>query len=148
VSPRFRVLDPAVPPASDLIAAVLAEYDVAAGRQLQGGPSATAADFSPPRGAYVVGFVSEVAVCGGGIKDLGSGVAELKRMYVTPPFRGRGIGQALLGELEVTARGMGYQCVRLDSKASTWPIYLAAGYAQLPNYNDNPHADFWGEKPL
>ena len=119
VHPRFRLSDPAVPPASDLIAAVLAEYDMAAGRQLRGGPSATAADFSPPDGAYVAGFVGDVAVCGGGIKDLGSGVAELKRMYVTPPFRGRGIAQALLGVLEGTARGLGYQCVRLDSKAST-----------------------------
>ena len=69
-------------------------------------------------------------------------------MYVTPPFRGRGIAQALLGVLEGTARGLGYQCVRLDSKAGIWPIYVTAGYAQLPNYNDNPHADFWGEKTL
>ena len=146
--PSFRLLDPAVPPASDLIAAVLAEYDVAAGRRLQGGPSARAADFSPPGGAYVVGFVGDVPVCGGGIKDLGSGAAELKRMYVTPPFRGHAIAQALLGVLEGTARRMGYRYVRLDSKASTWPIYLAAGYAQLPDYNGNPHADFWGETPL
>ena len=50
--------------------------------------------------------------------------------------------------LEGTTRGLGYQRVRLDGKASTWPIYVAAGYAQLPNYNDNPHADFWGEKTL
>lgn len=144
----FRVLDPAVPPASDLIAAVLAEYDVAAGRQLEGGPLATAADFSPPGGAFVVGFVNDVAVCAAGIKDLGGGAAELKRMYVAPAFRGRGIARALLGTVEKTARDMGYQRVCLDSKASTWPIYLAAGYTEVPNYNDNPHADLWGEKPL
>lgn len=148
VHPRFRVWDPSVPPASDLIAAVLAEYDLAAGRQLRGGPSATSADFSPPRGAFVVGFVNDVAVCGAGIKDLGGGAAELKRMYVVPAFRGRGIARTLFGAVEDTAREMGYRSICLDSKAGTWPIYLAVGFTEVPDYNNNPHAEFWGQKPL
>jgi hypothetical protein len=47
---------------------------------LRGGPSATPEDFSPPGGAYVVGFVDDTAACGGGIKALGDGIAELKRL--------------------------------------------------------------------
>lgn len=146
--PEFRRVDAAAPPASDLIAAVLAEYDAVAGRPLRGGPSATPADFAPPGGAYVVGFVERVAACGGGIKDLGHAAAELKRMYVVPQFRGCGLGRALLGALETTARDLGYERVRLDSQAATWRLYASSGYSEIADYNGNPHADHWGEKAL
>jgi GNAT superfamily N-acetyltransferase len=145
---EFTVCDAARPPASKLIAALLAEYDETAGRALRGGPSATPEDFSPPGGAYVVGLIDDTAACGGGIKALGDGIAELKRMYVIPAFRGRGLARALLGALEETARTHGHRAVRLDSQAATWPMYQAAGYREIADYNSNPHADFWGEKPL
>jgi len=144
----FRVCDPARPPASELLAALLAEYDERAGRALRGGPSATVEDFSPPGGAYVVGFVARVAACGAGLKRLGDGVAELKRMYVVPEFRGRGLGAALLAAVDDVARGMGYRAIRLDSQTATWPVYAAAGYREIADYNGNPHADLWGEKRL
>jgi len=128
--------------------AVLAEYDAVAGRPLRGGPSATPADFAPPRGAYVVGFVEGLAACGGGVKDLGHAAAELKRMYVVPRFRGFGLGRALLGALETTARDLGYERVRLDSQAATWQLYASSGYSEIADYNANPHADHWGEKVL
>lgn len=92
----FQPCDAARAPASELIEAVLVEYDALAGRPLRGGPSATPADFSPPGGAYIVGFVDGAPACGGGIKGLGDGVAELKRMYVTPQLRRHGLGSALL----------------------------------------------------
>ena len=148
VSVEFRSCDAGAPPASHLLAAVLAEYDVVAGRTLSGGPSATVRDFSPPGGTYLVGFVDGEPACGGGIKDLGDGIAELKRMYVAPAFRGRGLSRDLLGELEDAARRLGYRAVRLDSQAATWPIYLAAGYTPVADYNANPHADVWGHKQL
>jgi GNAT superfamily N-acetyltransferase len=146
--PEFRVCDPARPPASNLIAAVLAEYDAVAGRALSGGPSATPEDFSPPGGAFVVGTVEDVPACGGGVKALGGGIAELKRMYVAPRFRGRGLGRALLGALEDAARDLGHGVARLDCQVATWPLYRTAGYRQIPDYNGNPHADTWGEKRL
>jgi GNAT superfamily N-acetyltransferase len=148
VSLEFRRCDAATPPASDLIAAVLDEYDVLAGRPLFGGPSATPADFSPPGGAFVVGFVDGVPACGGGVKALGGGAAEVKRMYVVPPFRGQGLARVLLPELERVAREPGHRLMRLDSVSATWPIYRAQGYREIGDYNDNPHADRWGEKPL
>jgi GNAT superfamily N-acetyltransferase len=148
MSLEFRRCDAARPPASELIDAVLDEYDAMAGRALSGGPSATPADFSPPGGAYVVGFVDGVPACGGGIKAMGEGAAELKRMYVAPRFRGRGLARALLQELENAARELGHQVIRLDSTSATWPMYRAAGYREIADYNDNPHADLWGEKPL
>ena len=145
---EFRVCDAAEPPASDLIAAVLAEYDEVAGRPLRGGPSATAEDFSPPSGAYIVGSVDGRVACGGGVKTLRDGIGELKRMYVVPAFRGRGLAGALLSALEDAARGLGHRAVRLDSQAPTWHMYQARGYREIEDYNGNPHADRWGEKRL
>jgi GNAT superfamily N-acetyltransferase len=147
-SVEFRICDPALPPVSDLVAAVLAEYDEVAGRALRGGPLTTIEDFSPPDGAYIVGFLDGTPACGGGIRALGRSVAEVKRMYVAPAFRGRGLAQALLAALENAARDLGHRAVRLDSQAATWAMYRAAGYRQITDYNHNPHADFWGEKLL
>jgi len=145
---EFRRCDAASPPASDFIAAVLEEFDAAAGRPLQGGITTTPADFSPPGGAYVVGWVGETPACGGGVKALGDLTAELKRIYVHPRFRGRGVGRSLVDALEDTARELGHRGVRLDSPTAPWPTYLKAGYREIADYNGNPHADFWGEKQL
>lgn len=145
----FHRRDPAVPPASDLIAAILEEYDAIAGRALGGGPSATPADFSPPGGAYLVGFADGGhAACGGGVKSLGDGAAEIKRFYVVPAFRGQGLARELLQALEDEARRLGYRTLRLDATAPTWPMYLASGYHEVDDYNGNPHATVWGEKEL
>jgi GNAT superfamily N-acetyltransferase len=145
----FRRCDPAIPPATDLMAALLAEYDVVAGRHLTGGPSAAPADFSPPGGVYLVGFADAgEAACGGGLKALGDGIAEVKRFYVAPAFRGRGLARALLDALEQEARRLGHRTVRLDTTTPTWPMYLAAGYGAVADYNGNPHAEVWGEKDL
>jgi GNAT superfamily N-acetyltransferase len=148
MSPEFWRCDAARPPASDLIDAVLDEFDTMAGRSLSGGPSATPADFSPPGGAYLVGFVGGVPACGGGIKSLGDGAAEVKRMYVVPRLRRRGLARELLEALENTARDLGHRSLRLDCRREVWPIYLAAGFREIPDYNGNPHAQIWAEKLL
>ena len=145
---EFRRCDAGRPPASELIDALLDEYDVVAGRALRGGPSATRSDFSPPGGAFVVGFLDGTPACCGGVKALGDDVGEIKRMYVVPEFRGRGLAYALIQALEDAARELGHRVMRLDSTSATWPIYQAAGYREIADYNDNPHADFWGEKRL
>jgi GNAT superfamily N-acetyltransferase len=145
---EFRRCDAAQPPAAELMTAVLAEFDVIAGRPLTGGLTTPPSDFEPPGGAYLVGFLETLPVCGGGVRTFAAGIAEVKRMYVVPDCRGRGFARALLGALEDVARELGHQTMRLDSIAATWPIYLAAGYREIPDYNQNPHADFWGEKRL
>jgi GNAT superfamily N-acetyltransferase len=145
---ELRRCDAAEPPAAELMDAVLAEFDVIAGRRLTGGILTPASDFDPPGGAYLVGFEDGVPVCGGGVRTLSDGVAEVKRMYVVPDFRRRGFARALLAGLEDAARDIGHERIRLDSTAETWPIYSDAGYREIPDYNGNPHAEHWGEKLL
>ena len=69
-------------------------------------------------------------------------------MYVAPEARGRGVGRALLAALEAQASSMGFARVRLDCQRHNWPLYRAAGYVEIDDYNDNPFADHWAEKLL
>jgi len=113
--------------------------------------SASSTDLEPPDGAYVVGWEDGRAVAGGALKRLGPGVAEIKRMYVLPDARGRGVARQLLAAIEDTARELGYERVQLDTGASqphARALYESAGYRDRPDYNDNPYAAYWGEKVL
>jgi GNAT superfamily N-acetyltransferase len=114
-------------------------------------PRAGAAELSPPGGAFIVGYRGSEAVCCGGIKRLDDRACEIKRMYVVPRSRGRGVARRLLAELEETARALGYVTVRLDTgprQAGARRLYQSAGYVEVEDFNANPVAAFWGEKPL
>jgi len=114
-------------------------------------PSATPQDLGPPGGAFLVAYAGERAVACGGIKRLGTDLGEVKRMFVAPAARGRGVARALLAELEATARSLGYARLRLDTgdrQPEARALYEAAGYRAIPDYNDNPYAHHWFEKDL
>ena len=98
-----------------------------------------------------MGFLDGEPVCVGAIKRLDEGVAEIKRMYVAPAGRSRGVARALLAALEDAARDLGYVVVRLDTGAHqphAKALYASAGYREIGNYNANPAASYWGEKAL
>jgi GNAT superfamily N-acetyltransferase len=89
-------------------------------------------------------------VAGGGVRRLDgdAGLGEVKRMYVVPEARGRGLGRRLLEEIEAAARELGYRRLRLDTSGTVRRLYEAAGYVAIPSYNGNGRATFWGEKAL
>lgn len=149
---RFASAPAGEPPASDLITAMVDELEPLYGRidrpEL---PSAGPADFAPPDADFLVGFDGDVAVCCGGVKRLDDEACEIKRMYVIPEARGRGVAKALLVALEDRAREMGFQIARLDTgpqQPHAERMYREAGYAEIHNFNANPIASFWGEKRL
>jgi GNAT superfamily N-acetyltransferase len=114
-------------------------------------PRAGAAELGAPTGALIVGWTGGEPVCVGGVKRLDERVCEIKRMYVAGRWRGRGVARALLGELEATARRLGYEVARLDTgprQPQARGLYESAGYIEVENFNANPVASFWGEKPL
>jgi GNAT superfamily N-acetyltransferase len=148
----FRDTDASVPPASELIAAMVAEMGELYGPiDVPHMPSATPADFAPPAGTFLVGYLDGEPVCAGGIKRLDDEAAEIKRMYVVPSARRRGVARALLGALEDAARERGYSVVRLDTgplQQHAVALYRSAGYLDIGNFNANPVATYWGEKSL
>jgi GNAT superfamily N-acetyltransferase len=150
---EFRAMDAASPPASELIEAMIEDLVPLYGRiDTPDAPKASPDDFAPPAGVFLVGYDDDGApVCGGGVKRLGPGLAEIKRMYVVPSARGRGLARVLLAALEDAARNLGYARVRLDTgpkQPHAEALYRSAGYAEIADYNGNPYASFFGEKAL
>jgi GNAT superfamily N-acetyltransferase len=114
-------------------------------------PKAGPAELSPPGGAFIVGSLDGRPVCCGGVKRLDARACEIKRMYVVPAARARGVGRVLLHELEDRARALGYAIARLDTgprQAGARRLYESEGYVEVADFNANPVASFWGEKPL
>jgi len=148
----FERTDAAVPPASDLLEAMIVELMPLYGRiDVPEAPSAGPEDFAPPGGSFLVGYENGAAICCGGIKRLLDGACEIKRMYVVPEARGRGVAKALLVALEAEARALGYAIARLDTgphQPHAERMYRDAGYADVGNFNANPFASYWGEKRL
>jgi len=116
------------------------------------GPTAHPEELSPPGGGgFVVLIERGRPVAGGGVKRLDDEACELKRMYVAPEARGRGVGRELLAALEDLARDHGYAIARLDTGAKqprARRMFERAGYVSVPDYNGNPYAGFWGEMRL
>ncbi len=114
-------------------------------------PRAGPAELSPPGGAFIVGYGGDEAVCCGGVKRLDERTCEIKKMYVVPERRGHGVARALLHALEDKARALGYDVARLDTgpkQLSARGLYEDEGYVEIADFNRNPVAVFWGEKPL
>ena len=112
-------------------------------------PKAGPAELGPPHGAFIVGWAGEQPVCCGGVKRLPDGACEIKRMFVVPEWRGRGVARRLLHALEDRARRLGYTVLRLDTgprQAGAQGLYESEGYSAITNFNANPVASFFGEK--
>jgi len=150
---EIRTVPAGEPPGSDLVEAMVAEGVQVYGSRLDspGAPTATAAEMSPPHGTFLVIFEDGKAVAGGGIKRLPDGAGEIKRMYVVPEARSRGLARKLLVALEDAARELGYDRIRLDTgprQPHARALYEATGYREVAPYNDNPYASYWAEKAL
>lgn len=113
--------------------------------------SADPGELSPPLGGFVVVDVDGRAGGCGGFKRFDAQTCEIKRMYVVPAVRSRGLGRRLLEALETLGRERGYTRVRLDTgdrQPAAKRLYERAGYRAISDYNGNPYAHFWFEKEL
>ncbi len=107
--------------------------------------------FEPPTGRFVVIRHDETTIGCAALQTLDPGVGEIKRMWIAPPWRGRGLAARLLAELEERSRAIGHHTVRLDTNATLTTaiaLYERSGYVAIDRYNDNPYAHRWFEKPL
>jgi GNAT superfamily N-acetyltransferase len=85
----------------------------------------------------VVAYENAQAVGCGAVKEYAKGVAEVKRMFVKPEWRGRGIAKRILSELENWANELNFsECVLETGKNQPEAIglYQKSGYQKIPNY--------------
>src|SRR4051794_31890465 len=86
--------------------------------------------------AFVVARGDDGALLGcGGLRSLGEPVVEIKRMFVRPPARGRGVGALILDALEEEARRLGFKVVHLETgplQPEAVGLYAHAGYREIP----------------
>ena len=79
-----------------------------------------------------------------GVRAMGRGKAELKRMYLKPGYRNLGLGRVLLSEGIALAREKGFASLlldtRLDLKAAN-KLYEKFGFRDIEDYNQNPRAE-------
>ena len=98
----------------------------------------TAAQVSPPQGAFVVAWLDGEAVACGALRPAGvDGEGEVKRMYTVPGARRRGLGALVLERLEAQAAELGYRALRLET-GTAQPEAIAlcekAGWHRITSY--------------
>jgi putative acetyltransferase len=97
-------------------------------------------------GIFLVGYEDERPVACGGLRPIADGIVEVKRMFVTESFRGRGHARMMLTALEQRALGMGAAVIRLetgDRQPEAINLYQRAGYRSIPcydTYSGSPHS--------
>ena len=103
----------------------------------------TAEEVVPGRGAFVVASEGGVDVGCGAVRLIAEGLAELKRLYVTPACRQRGIASAVLAFLESEARLRSARAGSCSRRGSTHPdglaLYRHTGYGEIEKFG--PYAD-------
>lgn len=72
------------------------------------------------------------------------GICEMKRLYLRPAFRGKGLGRVLGEAVIAEARKIGYQCMRLDTiepiMKDAVEMYRKLGFREIAPYRPNPIA--------
>ena len=136
------------PDAMAMINAVQGEYVLR-----YGGEDETPLDpamFDPPRGSFFVGYLDGRPAASGAwrrredVEALGSTrTAEIKRMYVAPAARGRGLARAMLAHLERTAFEAGASVSILETgtlQPEAIALYESSGYVEVPKFGFYCHA--------
>jgi putative acetyltransferase len=85
--------------------------------------------------AFVIARDDGRALGCGALRSLGTPVVEIKRMYVRPEARGRGVGAAILSALETEAVQLGFRVVRLETgplQPEAIHLYGRTGYREIP----------------
>ncbi|MGD9690517.1 MAG: GNAT family N-acetyltransferase [Phycisphaerales bacterium] len=122
--------------------------------------------YAPPRGRLLLAFSRPPAPTPGRsdierpigcvalrpLPALGSSVCELKRMYVRPEARGRGLGAALARRIISDAAAAGYSLMKLDTSSTmleAQALYRRLGFVPCAAYNADPAEDtLWFERVL
>ncbi len=97
--------------------------------------------YAPPEGILLLARVDGSAAGAVGLRPLGDGVCEMKRMYVRPPWRSLRIGRMLAERVIDEARRIGYRAMQLDTLerlTAADALYRSLGFRRIDAYYENP----------
>ncbi len=130
----------------ETVRALFLEYQDAIGVDLcfQGFEEEVAAlpgAYAPPEGCLLLARDGERTAGVVGMWPIGEGRAEMKRLYVRPPWRRTGLGRRLAEAVIEAARDAGHSSICLDTlnfMDEARALYISLGFAEIPAYYDNP----------
>jgi putative acetyltransferase len=101
-------------------------------------------DYAPPSGRLFLVVEGDAVMGCVALRKIGDRVGEMKRLYVRPEFRGRGLGRTLTEKLIAEARQIGYARLRLDTLPGKMDqaiaMYRSFGFQEIAPYYKNPVA--------
>jgi GNAT superfamily N-acetyltransferase len=106
-------------------------------------PDEDPTEFAPPTGLFLVAYAGDLPCACGGLRTYQPGIAEIKKMYVHPSHRDKGLGRRILSTLEDAARSNGARRIILETGSrniEALTLYERAGYRTIPPYRDRDTA--------
>ncbi len=100
--------------------------------------------YVPPSGSLILVQSGAGPIGCGAIRRFRGDACEMKRLYIRPQARGRGLGRAIAERLVSRAKALGYARMYLDTLIDMRPareIYSSLGFRQTAPYYDNPLRD-------
>lgn len=148
-NPDFSITQATAGPEIDLAHSLFEEYAAGVGISLcfQNFDQELAklpGDYAPPSGRLLlVRYGEEVAGCVA-LRRLSDEVCEMKRLYVRPEFRGKGLGRKTVDAIIAEAKQIGYSRMKLDTLPGKMDdaiaLYRLLGFTEVAAYYDNPVA--------
>lgn len=106
-------------------------------KELKGLPG----EYAPPQGRlFLFYYDNQLAGCAA-LRKQDNSIGEMKRLYLKPAFRGKGIGRAIANHIISEARSIGYERLRLDTlpmMKEAIPLYRSLGFQEIKPYRVNP----------